>query len=279
MGATKLCDVAGKQLAFSSILLATALGVLACSSEEQKSPQDEYAGRYARAKCSVLGPCCAANGLSFDADNCVLGGAGYVQSGVDLAEQHGAVFDAAAAEACIAATIELTRSCTSTNDSGGTLAPCDRVWSGTKSPGSGCTTDLDCAPSAEGRGACYFTSAAGEPPSGVCVIKTRLASVGDVCGATTGSPPLTIADCSASDLQCDPVMTTCQPLVGLGGTCGGFTRCVHGAYCDSTNTCVPVLAAGTACLSDDECSSGLCLHGSCAENDLGSLAPCTGASG
>lgn len=243
---------------------------------ESKSPEDTYAGRYAGAKCEVLGSCCAANGLAWDPDNCVLGGAGYVQSGVDAAKAHGAVFDAAAAEECIRLTVEATRQCTS-NDA--VTEACGRVFTGINPPGSTCTTDLDCEESTEGRGACYWTSATGEPLSGVCVIKTRPATIGAACAGTSGSVPTTIADCDADGLQCT-LAGTCQPLGAIGDPCGTFARCDRSATCDpATSQCAARSAAWAPCQTDDECMSDLCIDGTCAENGAGAPTPCNGGSG
>src|SRR5262245_47314771 len=80
--------------------------------EEEKSPQDRYAGDLARAICGPMEACCTANGLTgFDAARCELGGFAFINQGVEGAKKRGATFDNAAAEACIDGTSRQAKVC------------------------------------------------------------------------------------------------------------------------------------------------------------------------
>jgi hypothetical protein len=188
--------------------------IVACSEDEGKAPEDEYAGRYAEAKCEVLEPCCKANGLSFKRDTCVVGGAGFVQTGVDRAKAVGATYDARAADECIARTRELTRSCSADDAS----SVCSRVFRGTKAAGATCTSDVECAPDGTNRGHCRGASLDGSK-QGTCVVLTSPAKVGDVCAGDAAR----LADCARSELQCDLATSLCKELTPIGGNCPGFT--------------------------------------------------------
>jgi hypothetical protein len=240
-----------------------------------RSPQDEYAGRFAHAVCDQMESCCQQNGLTFDHGNCVLGGAGFVQAGVDQAEIHHAQYDSKAADACVAGAAWLAASCLPTGADPGIAQACGSVFVGTKSPGEACTSDFDCAPGDEGRGKCYAQSSDG---SGVCVLMYSPAQQGDTCLAQSGmAPPRVLADCERSDLQCDQGSATCKPLTAIGAGCPGFTTCVKDAYCDANQICAKRKASGEDCSKDLECAIGACISGKCAQNALGTLTPCTGA--
>jgi hypothetical protein len=249
--------------------------VLGCSSSDKQTAvppnADNYPSRYADAVCGVLGPCCSDNGLAFDQGSCRLGGAAFGKQGADRATQAGATFDAKAADACIEGATRLTQSCRSVSADASVSAACARVWVGTKKPSERCTSDLDCAPG-DGRGYCYGASLDGTT-AGTCVVRTTGAKVGDVCGVTNGTPPAALADCAASDLQCDLGSRTCQPLTAIGTPCPGLTTCARGAYCDGTS-CAAKLATGATCKADGDCESGVCLRNACAKNGAGGLAPC-----
>ncbi|MGD0529258.1 MAG: hypothetical protein ABSE49_29230 [Polyangiaceae bacterium] len=120
----------------------------------------------------------------------------------------------------------------------------------------------------------------------------------------TGAPPTTAYTCdNASDLTCDATTQKCLALGDTGATCTSdsdcvttdycnfdtataacaprfadgaacgedSTGCVTTDYCDTTSaTCKPLLAAGTACSTSQQCASTECVNGSCgAANNLG----------
>ncbi len=250
-------------------LTATAFG---CGSEAEDSPEDQYAGDYARAACANLGTCCAENGLDFDRDECVLGAAGFVAAGTRQAKAAGAQFDEQAAAACIARVRELTASCTPTRDDDRARAACAAVWNGVKAPGAPCDADLECRSDARGRARCMPLAAGGRR----CTIMTEPATLGDRCAQGEGTPSDTLADCSASGLQCS-LAGTCVELAAHGEGCPGFVACEQGAHCDgATATCAPNLAPGDTCSDDRQCDAGACIRGACGQNAVGTVAPCTG---
>lgn len=252
--------------------------VVACGDDEPpKTPEELYAGQYASSTCAVMEPCCRANGLTFDPGNCTLGGAGYVQVGVDANLKAGAKLDPKIADECIKASVAATKQCTVVADDPDAHVLCARAWSGPKKSGEACNGDNECESTEQGPGVCLKTSGPDNP--GVCVIRTSNAQIGDVCGKTPdGQIPTTIADCDGAGLQCNILSGTCSALVAIGEKCGSFNRCVKGAFCNGSATCVAGLEAGATCSVNQpaECASGVCIRGKCAQNGVGGLTPCTG---
>jgi hypothetical protein len=236
------------------------------------SPQDSYPTRYAEAFCGAIAPCCQANGLTFDRDQCLLGGAAFGQQGVDAAKSANATFDADTANACIAAASVLTQAC-KTLDADPSGSACSRVFDGPKAPGSSCASDIECHGGGAGRARCLATPEPGAPK--ICVVLSGPSKIGDACAPATTSSSPALADCDGSGLYCD-LSGKCAAKVALGAACGSLSRCVDGSYCTATGTCAPTAAQGAPCTSSAECTSRYCLHGACAQNAVGTLAPCTG---
>ncbi len=237
---------------------------------------DTYAARYARSVCAVLGPCCVANGLSFDRDACLRGGAGYVSSGVERAVAAGAVLDAEAADACITGAARLTKSCRPISSDPAVAAACGRAYVGRKQPGAACGADSECADRAPGHGSCQMGASGDGGPAGFCVVRSGPAAAGDGCLAPAEGP-FGVADCDATPgLYCNVLSGKCATKQAVGDACGLLLPCAEGAFCDDAGHCAPTLAAGSACATSAACASGLCLRGRCAQNAPGSLAPCTG---
>ncbi len=243
------------------LLLVPLVIIASCKSDDdEKSPEDRYVADLARAICVSLEPCCTQNELSgFDQGRCELGAAGFIAKGVDGAKARGATFDQAAANACIEGTSRQAKACKTSGDDKELSATCGRVFVGPKKAGEACSSDGDCASSAEGRGVCS---------KNVCVIAKRGAVDGSECPAF---------DCAASDLQC-LLDNKCHPLTAIGADCPGFTKCVNGAYCDASGKCAATLAPGSACTKNEECSTGACIRGKCGQNALATVTPCTGQS-
>jgi len=264
-----------------AIVAVSALGAAsmgACGGEEdERTPVEVYASQYGDATCAVWESCCRANGLSFDRGKCGLFAAIYIQGDVDRHVAAGATFDASAADACIKAAVEATRSCTKNEDNRETRGACAKVWSGPKKTGEKCKSDMECASSTAGAGVCVGASSTVE---GTCAVRTPNGELGDVCGKTPNAAevPETVADCGP-ELQCNLLSQTCSARVALGGTnCGDFNPCEKGLFCDASGVCVAGLDAGAACDQNvpEQCKSRTCINGTCAENAVGTLTPCTG---
>ena len=66
-------------------------------------------------------------------------------------------------------------------------------------------------------------------------------------------------DCVAGD-TCVAVVSTCQPLVGLGGVCAsafGDRPCADGFWCNAT-TCAALPKVGDNCANTQACTGGYC---------------------
>lgn len=266
--------VRGRRPAFAGLAAAFAV---ACGSDESKSPIELYATQYANAVCSAMEKCCTDNALTFDSNACELGGAGFVQRGVDENVAAGATFDADLADKCIAAAAAATAKCTTVAADPAANAACAIVFSGPKKAGEKCTADIECQSSTKGQGVCI---GAGNGMSGTCATKTPDAALGDVCGKTAAGPaPATVADCDANGFQCNILSQTCSPLVDLGGSCGQFNRCRSGLFCDDSGVCAAALDAGAVCSENrpEQCASGVCVRGKCGANAVGTPKACTGA--
>lgn len=121
---------------------------------------------------------------------------------------------------------------------------CGHVFAGVKQKSEACTNQYDCA------GTLYCDL--GKTPSR-CADKSApkangdgCANAGDICGAGLYCAPGTAAD-----------PATCRQRGGIGVTCTATTPCVETAYCNGTQ-CVALLAAGGACQTDDQCTTGFC---------------------
>jgi hypothetical protein len=263
-------------LALAASTLVCVLAAAACgdsSTTGTSEPIDQYATRYAHAACDELEKCCAENGLSpYDQGNCLLGGAAFVQGGVDGAKAAGAAFDQKAADDCITAVTALTKQCKSpASDPIGTAA-CGRVFNGAKRPGEACSKDLDCSSTTDGTRSCYKKKP--NDATGTCITRKVPAAVGDKCAITNNDPvPNVLAGCDASGLYCD-LAGTCQPRVSIGGKCGALLPCNKENYCSGDGTCAAALATGATCTLDTECASGACAKGKCGVNGIGRALQC-----
>lgn len=262
---------------------AVALGGAGCGDDDDPSPAERFASRYADIYCAGMAPCCQAAGNPHEVDACrqLFGLFGYAAAQA----KH---FDSAAADQCL---VELET----------TLATCDtrepevcgRVFSGDRAPGQPCESEADCALPASGDTTCDYSFESGSDPSGICKVVLPAAD-GQPCGDTGSTTELhrctedpgfycehatntcrarvpVGADCSsgqcAVDARCDSATLTCVALAPVGGKCSGSSDCVAEAFCDPSGTCFAKKAAGEACSGFDECS-GFC------DSDTGK---CTGS--
>jgi hypothetical protein len=142
--------------------------------------------------------------------------------------------------ACDGATDQLCRdglSCLVDPNSGGSAGVCQRLGEGQP-----CFQDFDC------------------PLNDFCdtTCKPRIA-VGQPC---TDHP----AGCLLL-AACDPVTNRCKAAGHLGQPCGSFGLC-SGSFCDRTDpnpVCTAHKDLGAACVSGDECKSGVCHDNVCTD--------------
>ncbi len=141
------------------------------------------------------------------------------------------------------------------------------------STGQDCQADGTCAPRATGDGGmCASCSSGTDCSMGVCLgYPDGLGYCGVTCGTT--------ADCAAGDtcFTVTGVGGQCVRVVGSGASCAGSTPtgCRTDSDCASAQTCQTSTgdciarpaggALGAPCGAGPECSSGICLSGSCSQ--------------
>ena len=231
-------------------------------------PQAELAARAAAAVCDHIGSCCAQRGWAYDAAACRAQYEGVMQDDfIDPAVKAGAIYDAQAAGTCIAGFASLATSC------GGGESPdaCQRIFTGTKPPGSPCQDQVECAPPANGDVDCTSVGGgaevcvqeprgkAGDGCSGTCTDEGNLVS----CSGGGSGPSSGPAVCYTNDGLFCGADGKCQTLIPIGGACE-YEGCADGAYCLNA-ACAAKLAAGADCGGDsDACAKGLyCADSKC----------------
>ncbi len=246
------------------------------------------AAAFAHAVCDELASCCLKNALAFNLDNCLVAAAGNAQEQIiNPALAVGATYQAAAANACLAAIAKAAQECddASIASSGGVatapLSACASAYAGTKAPGATCASSFECAPGPSGSTvSCsyyYPTSDDGgfQPYGEACQVAV-FGTVGAACASFDTAPIPTVADCAVAGLACNSINSTCQPRQPIGNSCGQSGDCVNGAYC-ATPLCAPAPSAGAPCASG-ACAVGLYCNfasNTCAPM-LGAGASCAG---
>lgn len=165
-----------------------------------------------------------------------------------LASLGRAVYDAAAAEACVEGVGALP--CTEQwMPTGIVRAPHDQVpacaaaLDGTVPIGGTCYTHYDCA----GIGVSSFCEFADDGCSGQCVARP---TVGAAC-----SPQGSLAQRCGRGMFCAPDTMTCQPRIADGAACTGHGECRVGHGCFD-NLCGPppaTVVSGAACTANFQC--------------------------
>lgn len=243
-----------------TFVFTAALLACACSDgrERQRTATPE---ELADALCSLLAPCCEAQGLPTD---------GAVCHALLLGAAANQAFHGEAAAECIAdmeAQAAAGGAC-----GGGTTPSCDRVFGepGTARPGETCREPADCAPSADGRVGCIaYVPAGSVEPTGVCTIERTGGEgaepcVGDLVGTVawvfwndpTQPPPVQGWLCDrAQGVYCGAEQR-CVPLGAPGDPCHATDECRPTAWCDhGSGTCAARVGAGAPCLFDDLCTT------------------------
>ncbi len=155
---------------------------------------------------------------------------------------------------------------------GGTNGTCTSVTAGTTEPRGSCAVQPSTGCGTDGK------CAAG----GVC---EKYGSSTICVGASCSSGSQTTqGNCNGTGSCTGSVISTCTPYIcgatacqtACGAVLTGDTNCIATDYCDGVGAgvCQARKSAGTACTTDDQCSSASCLGGYCCGAACPSSAPC-----
>ena len=261
-------------LRMGSALALVAVGVLAgaCSSSSDNSAAaQEWVAKY----CDLLMPCCTKYGLASDGRQCR-----------SLFGSLTVGYDATAGDACLREMRAAQANPDFCGGGGGNkLAPsCEKVFprssGGTKKPGDACSTDSECATSAQGRVSCASKTETGGARTSVCQVAIAGKEGDGPCSGTVdgnvtfGSgyspspPPSQTFVCEVKDgVDCPSTLSSTDPppkcvrIGEIGSPCTssfGSNSCVKAAYCDSADkTCKARIAVGEACFKfSSDCAIG-----------------------
>jgi hypothetical protein len=156
--------------------------------------------------------------------------------------------------------------CRDTVDLGGRVRPVAVVTGAGAAPDGGCSQNSDCASGlCLGQVCCSLASCGTDPTcqgtscdaTGACVYPSGGCGT-PVCAANQ----LTVSSCAlgacvAGTPSACPGNLTCVDATSCRTSCSLTSECASGFYC-SNGSCVAQLAAGTACMNNDVCSSGIC---------------------
>jgi hypothetical protein len=280
----------GKLRSFA-LLLSSAMGLLACSSEEagRGGPDTGSAGAdsgadpgpfldgFTELYCDGIAPCCSAAGYGHDPAVCKENlDLRAIPAAIDL----GVPFSEDESARCLADLSGWFDSCPMTMP-----LSCRRVLVGSEPPGGGCFTNHQCAPPDNGPTLCI----GGEcgivtflPEGASCSGNTIDIMVGvytyEVCEpplycdaqGTCRLPPAPGEPCDAAythscriDAYCNGASgPSCESRIAIGASCSS-APCTRDAYCDSGSICSPLKLAGASCANEDECFSGQCVNDAC----------------
>jgi hypothetical protein len=131
----------------------------------------------------------------------------------------------------------------------------------------------------EATGTDYSWSGTGAPPASgyTCAVASGLtcdqATQKCIVLAATGQPCESDSDCVTADYCAFGSSTEqCAVRVADGASCAADPdACLTTSYCDTSSmTCTPLLPAGTACSTSEQCASLSCVNDVCgASNNLG----------
>jgi hypothetical protein len=279
---------------FFRLLMATSLMGPACNGSSHGGaasvPQEKALESLIKSICNGLGSCCASRGVAFDAARCDanLRNGGVEPDGTAFCPPP-AVYDPQAMGDCLAAAQAAYASCS--YFAVVTLPACQRMCVGSKPPGQPCGSSLECTDPADGLAVCGPASSGDS--AGVCKHELR-GKPGDSCqyvsvkaergpcswsvGASLPTDEVTTACYRGDGLDCQKDertnLYTCQPLVAVAGSCGGYGNsmicaspsglvaispvCVDSAYCSDAGVCAARKPEGSPCSMDPECSSDKC---------------------
>jgi len=251
--AASLLSLAAVVACSSSSSSRGATGLVSATSAEAESTLAQY--------CDFYKPCCQLTGLPSDGVYCR---AQARSAGPSLQ------YDPRQAKECLEQLrIEAAGEDFCIANGGLTPHACQGVFTvdsgGTRLPGEQCTTDADCARSAEGYAFCMSNRVTRER---TCILRTKGKEGDEDCIGTVqggslrpgGNPRSKIKgyDCYVTEgLYCNNSTGACTKLVPLGGACTADDPCVAEAFCDGrSETCLERHKDGVEC-SANSCAKGL----------------------
>ncbi len=263
------------------LALAIALG-FGCKGSGSASPvpYDRFCADYASTTCQAAQRCDCLEGIpvalcvTYMTDDC----RSWVEEPVEAGRM---TYDPAAAGDCLFAVGGILSDCSLGNDDW--PVACDAFLVGAVAAGGYCESGSECVGGLE----CYEDACTLMPVEGQPCLAGYDCADDHFCGDDTlchaersaGQPCPEGGEACGDDLYCDSRSTTCQPWIGISGTCDHATwACDDDLYCSpSSGTCVPYPAAGQSCVdSSGECAddlycdaTGVCRH------QLPSGSPCT----
>lgn len=249
------------------VLALSAVWSSGCESDSSPEPVSKEAlpAKVAEAYCSGLAGCCKNAAPAFDVAACKTTVQTAINGGIAGVSAN-STYDANAAGQCVEDFGNTARSCGTARVSGDA---CDRVFIGTVPLGGTCgESGSACAPIEGKETICEYD----EADTGVCIVLLPAphGAKGDSCTGSCldddyckDSSATLEADmeprCYRSDgLHCDS-SNTCVALLAAGESCQSSLECALSTYCNTdTGFCEAKLADGSPCWDDIDCVAGNC---------------------
>ncbi|HEY1536972.1 MAG TPA: hypothetical protein VGF76_23290 [Polyangiaceae bacterium] len=246
---------------------------------------EQFVSQLTDAFCDNIASCCRAAAIAFELATCKVNAGAFFQGSLEQVLSLKVSYVADAAAQCVAAYASVAKSCASWDNSLLITAACRQVFVGTLPVGAPCTDSDECARVAGSSVGCSGS------PSATCVATAKLtlgASCTDTCGADTDCAnsgtsarggTSTPGFCYADDgLYCDST-NTCQPLLAVDQACDAFGGCTSGAFC-AGGVCTTL----ESCVDGSDCAGGFCQPGPdgtqmCTANGIASAINCAGTLG
>jgi hypothetical protein len=228
-------------------LVASAVLVVACAAPEDLAAQtatlSDYCQARAKTECTSL---VVTSCKSKDAATCVTDRQAECMKNIP----QGTVYVPAAAPACLQVVADAYATATLSATSLTTIATtCEPVFSGPGAARTPCDVDYDCSMKDGLRCVIPF-----DETSGKCLQPNIIEA---------GGPCPNEGDVCSGPYYCDPQSKVCTAEGGEGSQCSnGYEPCMTGYKCPGLGpfgaTCTALGQAGEACVSGDDCQSGLC---------------------
>ena len=243
-------------------------GVAACGGGGGPVAFGSYCDEYARITCNAAQRCDCLGG--YTVEMCLAVMLPDCRDSVETPVNSGRMsYDAAEAGRCLSGVKSIIGDCSLEGDD--YPASCDTMLVGNVPAGQECGEDGECRPGMKCRNdACAAMPGDGQP----CLDGSECA--GDLyCGQDTqchshkgrGENCAEGSRVCGDELYCSGASQTCQPYPGSGRSCvDSYGTCAGELYCDAADRiCREPMPAGSLCAGDEQCHSGDCAGGVCAE--------------